>query len=88
MIRARSICIGLLTIAILTGISHSYTDLDPETQYTYQLKAHDRSSNHNETGYSTAESATTDEDADEWTRVGGPSSFENAHLSLTPSWIQ
>jgi hypothetical protein len=39
-----------------------YTDtgLTPNTTYTYQVKARDKSINHNETGLSTAESATTD----------------------------
>ncbi|UCC21936.1 MAG: DUF362 domain-containing protein [Planctomycetota bacterium] len=35
------------------------TGLDPNTQYTYQLKARDKSPNQNETGWSTSESATT-----------------------------
>ena len=39
----------------------SYQDsgLDPNTEYTYQVKAHDKSTNHNETGLSSSESATT-----------------------------
>ncbi len=39
----------------------SYTDtgLSPSTQYTYQVKARDKSPNLNETGWSTAQSATT-----------------------------
>jgi hypothetical protein len=36
------------------------TGLDPNTEYTYQVKARDKSGNLNETAYSTAESATTD----------------------------
>ena len=36
------------------------TGLDPNTLYTYQVKARDKSVNRNETVYSTAESATTD----------------------------
>jgi alpha-L-rhamnosidase len=41
--------------------STSYTDngLSPGTQYTYRVKASDKSSNHNETGYSGNASATT-----------------------------
>ncbi len=35
------------------------TGLDPNTQYTYKIKARDKSSNQNETGYSTTKSATT-----------------------------
>ena len=35
------------------------TGLSPETQYTYQVKARDKSSNQNETAYSTTKSATT-----------------------------
>ncbi len=35
------------------------TGLDPDTQYTYKVKARDKSSNNNETGYSTTKSATT-----------------------------
>jgi hypothetical protein len=34
--------------------------LDPNTSYTYQVKARDKSPNQNETGWSTAETATTD----------------------------
>ncbi len=37
------------------------TGLDPNTEYTYQVKARDLSENLNETAYSTAESATTDD---------------------------
>jgi hypothetical protein len=39
-----------------------YTDdgLDPNTTYTYQVKARDKSAAQNETGFSTLESATTD----------------------------
>jgi hypothetical protein len=42
--------------------STTYTDtgLSPETQYTYRVKARDKSSNQNETGWSTSESATTE----------------------------
>jgi hypothetical protein len=36
------------------------TGLNPNTLYTYQVKARDKSANRNETIYSTAESATTD----------------------------
>ena len=36
------------------------TGLSPSTQYTYRVKARDKSSNQNETGYSTTKSATTD----------------------------
>ena len=41
--------------------STSYTDtgLSPSTQYSYQVKARDKSSNQNETAYSTLKSATT-----------------------------
>ena len=41
--------------------SPTYVDsgLTPEVQYTYQVKAHDRSPYQNETAFSTAESATT-----------------------------
>jgi hypothetical protein len=35
------------------------TGLTPETQYTYRVKARDKSSSHNETGWSSEESATT-----------------------------
>ncbi|HUU17597.1 MAG TPA: hypothetical protein VMW72_10645 [Sedimentisphaerales bacterium] len=35
------------------------TGLQPETQYTYQVKVRDKSTNQNETAFSTAESATT-----------------------------
>ncbi len=38
------------------------TGLTPDTQYTYQVKARDKSSNQNETAYSSPASATTDED--------------------------
>ena len=42
--------------------SPTYEDIDlqPETQYTYRVKARDKSTNQNETAPSTAESATTD----------------------------
>ncbi|NIP23315.1 MAG: hypothetical protein GWN67_17100 [Phycisphaerae bacterium] len=42
--------------------STTYTDtgLSPETQYTYRVKARDKSSNQNETGWSSSESATTE----------------------------
>ncbi|MHC4157487.1 MAG: hypothetical protein ACYSSO_00255, partial [Planctomycetota bacterium] len=40
--------------------SYEDTGLDPDTQYTYQVKARDKSGNLNETGLSTSESATTD----------------------------
>ena len=36
------------------------TGLDPDTQYTYKVKARDKSSSNNETSYSTTKSATTD----------------------------
>ncbi len=36
------------------------TNLDPNTQYCYQVKARDKSAGNNQTAYSTAESATTD----------------------------
>jgi beta-galactosidase len=41
--------------------STTYTDtgLDPNTTYTYQVKARDKSANQNETAYSTTQSATT-----------------------------
>jgi GH35 family endo-1,4-beta-xylanase len=41
--------------------NRTYTDtgLNPSTQYTYQVKARDKSVNHNETGLSIAQSATT-----------------------------
>ena len=44
------------------------TGLSPETQYTYRVKARDRSSDHNETDWSTEESATT-ELPPEWTQL-------------------
>jgi hypothetical protein len=40
------------------------TALSPETQYTYRVKARDKSGNQNETGYSTSKSATTDAEAE------------------------
>ncbi|UCE99380.1 MAG: DUF362 domain-containing protein [Planctomycetota bacterium] len=39
--------------------AYTDTDLNAETQYTYQVKARDKSPNQNETAWSTAESATT-----------------------------
>jgi hypothetical protein len=36
------------------------TGLNPDTQYTYRVKARDKSVNHNETGFSSEASATTD----------------------------
>jgi len=36
------------------------TGLDPNTTYTYQVKARDKSANHNETGWSSSQSATTE----------------------------
>lgn len=41
-------------------VMYEDTGLIPNTQYTYQVKARDKSANSNETAYSTAESATTD----------------------------
>jgi len=41
------------------GTSYEDTGLQPETQYTYQVQARDKSSNQNATDWSTAESATT-----------------------------
>jgi hypothetical protein len=50
--------------------STSYEDagLDPQTQYTYQVKARDKSAAQNETGYSSSQSATTDP-APQWTVI-------------------
>ncbi len=42
------------------GTAYTDTGLTPNTTYTYQVKARDKSINLNETGWSTAESATTD----------------------------
>jgi alpha-glucuronidase len=39
--------------------SYADTGLSPGTQYTYKVKARDKSTNHNETSYSTSMSATT-----------------------------
>ncbi|MBA7629602.1 hypothetical protein ES703_37102 [subsurface metagenome] len=36
------------------------TGLDPNTTYTYQVKVRDKSANHNETGWSSSQSATTE----------------------------
>ena len=44
------------------------TGLEPDTQYTYQVKARDKSSNQNETAYSTTKSATTDP-IPQWTQL-------------------
>jgi len=44
------------------------TGLDPNTLYTYKVKARDKSGNQNETAYSTSKSATTDP-APEWTQL-------------------
>ena len=48
--------------------SNTYEDtgLNPSTQYTYRVKARDKSSNQNETSYSTTQSATTE------ATTGGP----------------
>ena len=40
------------------------TGLSASTQYSYRVKARDKSTNHNETGYSTVKSATTDASAE------------------------
>jgi hypothetical protein len=45
--------------------TYADTGLDPNTQYTYKVKARDKSSNQNETGYSTTKSATTDAAGDD-----------------------
>jgi hypothetical protein len=52
--------------------SPSYTDtgLDPNTEYTYQVEARDKSANQNETGWSDPCSATTDPDGSEPNLVG------------------
>ena len=41
------------------GTSWTDANLDPNTSYSYQVKARDKSGNHNETAYSTTASATT-----------------------------
>jgi len=45
------------------GTTYADTGLSPSTQYTYRVKARDKSANHNETAYSTTKSATTDSEA-------------------------
>ena len=50
------------------GTTYEDTGLSPSTQYTYQVKARDKSSNQNETAYSTTKSATTDP-APQWTQL-------------------
>ncbi len=54
--------------------STEYTDvsLSPDTQYTYRVKARDKSVNHNETSYSSSASATTYEAGTE------PIAYDNA----------
>jgi len=42
------------------GTTYEDTGLTPETEYSYHVKARDKSSNQNETGFSTTVSATTD----------------------------
>ncbi len=42
-----------------SGASYQDTGLTPSTQYTYRVKARDKSANHNETSWSTSQSATT-----------------------------
>jgi hypothetical protein len=46
------------------GTTYEDTGLDPNTQYTYQVKARDKSTNQNATGWSTEKSATTDSEGD------------------------
>ena len=46
------------------GTTYEDTGLSPSTQYTYRVQARDKSSNQNETGYSTTKSATTDTPSD------------------------
>jgi len=41
--------------------TYADTGLDPDTTYSYKVKARDKSTNQNETGYSTLKSGTTDE---------------------------
>jgi hypothetical protein len=41
------------------SVTYTDTGLSPNTLYTYQVKARDKSVNHNETAYSTTQSATT-----------------------------
>ncbi len=43
-----------------TNTTYVAQELNPDTQYTFRVKARDSSSNQNETGWSTTESATTD----------------------------
>lgn len=50
-----------------SSATYEDTGLDPDTSYTYRVKARDQSANQNETGYSASASATTDP-----TGGGGP----------------
>ncbi|MCU0287090.1 MAG: fibronectin type III domain-containing protein [Acidobacteria bacterium] len=50
------------------------TGLTPNTQYTYRVKARDTSANHNETGYSTSQSATTQAGSSQYCQSYGQNS--------------
>ncbi len=68
--------------------STEYTDmsLSPDTQYTYRVKARDKSVNHNETSYSSSASATTYEAGTEPIAFDNASSAQNSSGTSTLSF--
>ena len=73
------------------GTTYEDTGLSPETQYTYQVKARDKSSNQNETAYSTTKSVTTDPEPDMYVYDIAMSWYEsksNYYVAQATVWIK
>ncbi len=74
-----------------TNTTYVAQGLDPDTEYTFRVKARDNSSNQNETGYSDPASATTyppdltapEPDPMEWSAGGQPSTVNSSSITMT-----